>query len=192
MTLDRLADDVRAFLPRLARHTLETAVRGRPRPSPADTAIELGLLLPSGLDAPRGVFVTLTRNGRLRGCIGVIQALKPLAEAVQDNALAAAFRDPRFEPLTDDELDDTEIEVSVLTPMHHVEGPDLIEIPRHGVLLAKAGRRSVFLPQVAAEQGWDRPTTLTQLALKAGLGPDDWREGAEFSVFEAEIVRERH
>lgn len=190
MTSERLPADLRAFLPKLARATLEAAVAGLPRPTSAQAAAALGLPLPAGLTEPRGVFVTLTRGGRLRGCIGMIEAVAPLGEAVQDNALAAAFRDSRFEPLMDDELPQTDIEVSVLTPMRRVAGFDSIETPRHGVLLRKAGRRAVFLPQVAAEQGWDRDTTLRHLALKAGLGPDDWREGAEFSVFEAEVIPE--
>lgn len=190
MTHDRLDDALRRFLPVLARRTLEAAAAGQPSPTAAATADVAGLPLPDGLDAPRGVFVTLTVGGRLRGCIGVIEAVRPLGDAVQENALAAGYRDPRFEPLTADEMDDLHIEVSVLTPMRKVGGPDDIEIPRHGVLLTKGGRRAVFLPQVAEEQGWDRDTTLTQLALKAGLDPDDWREGATFSVFEADAIHE--
>ena len=190
MTPYHLTEEALAFLPKLARATLDAAVRGLPRPEHEEIAAVLGFSLPNSLQEPRGVFVTLTRNGRLRGCIGVIEAGAPLSIAVRDNALAAAFRDPRFDPLTADELADTRIEISVLTPMRPVRNTDDIVIPRHGVLLSKAGRRAVFLPQVAEEQGWDLDTTLTHLALKAGLAADDWREGAAFSVFEAEVVQE--
>jgi AMMECR1 domain-containing protein len=74
-----------------------------------------------------------------------------------------------------------------LTSLVPVAGPEEIVIGRHGIVLSKGGRKSVFLPQVAPEQGWDRETTLTHLALKAGLGPDAWREGCEFLVFEADV-----
>jgi AmmeMemoRadiSam system protein A len=133
------------------------------------------------------VFVTLHRQGRLRGCIGYIEGIKPLAEAVVDNGRSAAVGDPRFAPVTAGELDQLEIEVSALTPLRPVSGPEDIEIGRHGIVLAKGGRRAVFLPQVAPEQGWDLTTTLGHLALKAGLGPDGWQEGARFEVFEAEV-----
>lgn len=186
MTDDRLSPEARRYLPALARLTLEAACAGRPRPAP-DT---LDLPLPPEAAEKRGVFVTLTAGGRLRGCIGFIEGVAPLLKAVQENALSAGFKDPRFEPVMADELDGLDIEVSVLTPLRAVDGPDAIDIPRHGVVLARDGRRSVFLPQVAAEQGWDRDTTLTQLALKAGLPADAWRSGASLWVFEAEAVHE--
>jgi uncharacterized protein (TIGR00296 family) len=89
-----------------------------------------------------------------------------------------------------DELPEIQVEVSALTPLRDVDGPDAIVIGRHGIVLEQAGRRAVFLPQVAPEQGWDLPTTLTQLALKAGLAPDAWRRDCRFQVFEAEICEE--
>ena len=190
MTFDRLPPATLSFLPAFARAAINAALRDRPRPSVDDVAAAMGRPVPTGLEGYRGVFVTLTRGGMLRGCIGTLSAGAPLADAVHDNALAAARHDPRFAPLTNDELEVLHVEVSVLTPLRAVAGVDDIDIPRHGVVLSKAGRRAVFLPQVALEQGWDRETTLNHLAVKAGLDPDAWREGASFEVFEAEIAAE--
>ena len=95
--------------------------------------------------------------------------------------------DPRFAPVSEGELSGLDVEVSVLTPLVSVNGPEDIEIGRHGIVLSAQGRRSVFLPQVAPEQGWDLETTLGHLSLKAGLSPHAWQEGAEFQVFEAEV-----
>lgn len=175
------------FLLRLARAAIEAGVRGEDAPSAADLADGAP---PACCEEPRGVFVTLHRRGALRGCIGFIEGVRPLGEAVVRNALAAAFQDPRFLPLTDDELPGLSIEVSVLTPLEPVAGWEAIEVPRHGVVIRSGGHQAVFLPQVAAEQGWNRHTLLTQLALKAGLPADGWRLDAEFRVFEAEIFTE--
>ena len=99
----------------------------------------------------------------------------------------AAVRDPRFPPLRPTELPDLELEISVLTPLAPVAGPDAIVPGHHGVLLESGGRSAVFLPQVAPEQGWDRETLLDHLALKAGLPADAWRHGASLQVFAAEV-----
>ena len=183
----RLNEEEKLFLLQVARLSAEAAASGRPAPDPAALAEEAGIDIQRRLANHRGVFVTLTLEGRLRGCIGYIEGIKPLIEAVADNGRSAAVADPRFPPVTGRELTDIHIEISALTPLVPVEGPDNIIIGRHGVVLAKQGRRAVFLPQVAPEQGWDRDTTLTHLALKAGLGPDSWRQGAELLVFEAEV-----
>lgn len=189
---DRLSPETLRFLPPLARAVIETAVAGEAVPDDPSAAVaeSLGLARPPALDEPRGVFVTLTSDGRLRGCIGTIAGVASLARGVRDNALSAAFKDPRFLPVTADELPGLAVEVSVLTPLREVAGWRDVEIPRHGVVLTKGGRRAVFLPQVAAEQGWDRDATLSHLAAKAGLDPDAWRDGATFSVFEAQIAHE--
>ncbi len=185
-----LLEEERQFLRDVALLAVETAVRGRPALDPADLdslASEAGIDLEPRLNSHRGAFVTLTTAGRLRGCIGYIEGIKPLIGAVADNGRSAAIGDPRFAPVTPGELPDIQIEVSALTPMKPVPGPEEIVIGRHGVVLVKGGRRAVFLPQVAPEQGWDRDTTLTHLAIKAGLEPDAWRQGTEFLVFEADV-----
>ena len=150
------------------------------------------------LRARAGAFVTLNHKGvkvgnpgRLRACMGLIEAGQPLTEAVVRAAVWAS-QDPRFPRLKAGELDDLEVEVSVLSPPRRVAGPQAIEVGKHGVILEKGGRRAVFLPHVATEQGWDRRTMLEQLARKAGLPADGWREGAVFDVFTAQIFGEHH
>ncbi len=148
------------------------------------------------LAAPAGVFVTVNnrparaaRLGRLRGCIGTLEAREPLVDAVVRAAVSAAH-DPRFPTLAPDELDGVSVEVSVLSPMRPVPGPEAIVLGTHGVLLSKGGRQAVFLPQVATETGWDVATFLSQLARKAGLSPDAWRRGATLEVFTAQVFGE--
>jgi AmmeMemoRadiSam system protein A len=177
----------RAFLKDLALRAVRAAAADEPAPDPAALAREQGLTPGPALLQERGAFVTLTEEGRLRGCIGTIEGLHPLMEAVAANARAAACRDPRFEPVAPAEVAGLELEVSALTPLVPVAGPHEIEVGRHGVLLTSGGHRAVFLPQVAPEQGWDRDTMLTHLALKAGLAPDGWRRNTRFEVFEAEV-----
>lgn len=181
MSAPLTADERRRLLD-LARAVIEAEATGAVAPHPkADTP---------ALAETRGAFVTLHAADRLRGCIGYIEGVKPLVEAVADNARAAAFRDPRFAPVDASELDGILIEISALTPLTPVRSWRDIEIPRHGVVLSRGGRRAVFLPQVAGEEGWDRGTMLTHLSLKAGLAPESWREGASFHVFEAEVFGE--
>ncbi|MCP4658743.1 MAG: AmmeMemoRadiSam system protein B [bacterium] len=138
----------------------------------------------------QGAFVTLKKDGELRGCIGRGAQNMPLVQVVGAMAFQAAFQDRRFSPLGADELSKVEIEISALTPYQKVSGPEAIVIGRDGVLLRKDGRSAVFLPQVAVEQGWDRDQTLEQLCRKAGLPAGSWRSGAEFHTFQAEIFHE--
>jgi AmmeMemoRadiSam system protein A len=184
---DRLLPAEKDFLRDLAWRAVQAAVRRQPPPAPRQLAEQAGLDLKPRLLASRGAFVTLTAAGRLRGCIGYIEGHKPLVEAVVDNGRSAAVGDPRFAPVSARELDGLEVEVSVLTPLAPVGSPEDIEIGRQGVVLAAQGRRAVFLPQVATEQGWDLETTLGHLAVKAGLAPNAWQEDAQLLVFEAEV-----
>lgn len=138
----------------------------------------------------RGVFVTLKKRGCLRGCIGHMMPDRPLAPLVGMMALQAAFEDPRFCRLTLQEVPELEVEISVLTPMKPVAGPEEIVVGRDGVLLQKGGCSAVFLPQVAPEQGWGRDEMLDNLSCKAGLSPSAWRQGARFSTFQAEVFGE--
>jgi AmmeMemoRadiSam system protein A len=136
--------------------------------------------------------VTLKKRGALRGCIGSIMPIESLVDGVIRNAVNAAVQDPRFPPLTADEEPDVDIEISVLTPPADVQAPDDIRVGRDGVILARGNARSVFLPQVAPEQGWDRATMLKHLAMKAGLPGDAWRSGVSLQVFQAQVFEERH
>ncbi|MFH2052069.1 MAG: AmmeMemoRadiSam system protein A [bacterium] len=177
----------KAFLRELASRAVAAAATGLPAPDPDRVAADTGFVIGPALRRERGAFVTLTSGGQLRGCIGSIEGFEPLVQAVVENAANAAVGDPRFEPVGAGELGHLELEISALTPLTPVPGPEAIEIGRHGIVLEHSGRRSVFLPQVASEQGWDLETTLDHLSLKAGLGRDAWRQGARFQVFAAEV-----
>jgi AmmeMemoRadiSam system protein A len=138
-------------------------------------------------------FVTLhKKNGALRGCIGNIIAFEPLGDNLKHNALNSAFGDPRFPQVSESEINDLEIEVSILTPPVGIASPDDFVIGEHGIILQCAGRSAVFLPQVAPEQNWDREDTFTNLCYKAGLPPQAWRsEDARLSVFTAIVFSEK-
>ena len=143
---------------------------------------------PSARGEMRGVFVTLRRrsDGDLRGCIGFPEARYPLEEAVSRAAVSAALSDPRFPPVTRDELPELAIDVSVLSPLTPGRAEDLV-IGRHGVAIRGRGRGALFLPQVAVEQGWDVESLLRQLCRKAGLPAAAWRDGdCELLLFETE------
>ncbi|MGI6495507.1 MAG: AmmeMemoRadiSam system protein B [Kiritimatiellia bacterium] len=185
---DDLAPDEKqkllAFARRSIQHVLKT---GSPLPDDAFADEATG-----GMRRRMGCFVTLKIRDTqaLRGCIGEIAPRRPLFRAVTALAVQSAFRDPRFEPLTEREFGSVAIEISALTPERPVASWRDIEIGRHGMTLCKRGRAAVFLPQVAPEQGWSLEETLSHLALKAGLAPDAWREGAMFTVFEAIVFGE--
>jgi len=139
---------------------------------------------------PRGVFVTLTKNGDLRGCIGFIEPVAPLGQAVIRAAVYAATEDPRFPPVRPAELRDIKFEISVLTPVREVSDPREVTVGRHGLIIARDGLKGVLLPQVPVENKWDRETFLEQASLKAGLPRDAWRRGAKLYVFEAIVFHE--
>ena len=139
---------------------------------------------------PRGAFVTLTRDGALRGCIGYIEPVLPLGRAVIRTAIYAATEDPRFRPVKAAELKDLRIEISVLTPAREIDDPRLVKVGTHGLIVEKDGAKGVLLPQVPVDNGWDRETFLGQGCLKAGLPPDAWKRGAKLSVFEAIVFHE--
>lgn len=177
----------RQTLLRLARETLRFYyTHGRAPASPSD----LGIAISAPMQAERGAFVTLTEQGRLRGCIGDILPRRPLYQAVMGNALNAALRDPRFQPVDSAEMPGLHLEISVLTPPRPVESYKDIVVGRDGVVLSKNGRSAVYLPQVAPEQGWGIEETLHHLSMKAGLPPEAWRQGATFRVFQADVFDE--
>jgi len=134
------------------------------------------------------VFVTIKEKGSLRGCIGHVQAIMPLYQSVIKNAIAASSGDPRFPPMTKDELQDIEIEISILSPMQKLKNVNDIHIGKHGLVIRKGSQSGLLLPQVATEQGWDRQTFLKHLCLKAGLPEYAWKD-AELYTFTAEILK---
>lgn len=160
--------------------------------------------LPEGkrdLPAPEGAlaeagaaFVTWKKDGRLRGCIGSVEPWRPLAEDVARNAVAALLNDPRFAPAQPRDLPKLAVDVSVLSPFEEVADPlASVEIGVHGVFVKKGTRSGLLLPQVAPEWGWDVPTLLEQVCLKAGLPGDAWRAGnppATVYRFSAEVFGE--
>ncbi|PIS21729.1 hypothetical protein COY33_01970 [candidate division WWE3 bacterium CG_4_10_14_0_2_um_filter_42_7] len=143
-------------------------------------------------EAKMGAFVTLLKNGNLRGCIGMIESEDPLWKTVAEMAVSAGVNDPRFPKVTLDELKDIEIEISLLTPKRKITSPSEIELGKHGVWLQKGIRRGVFLPQVATETGWSKEEFLNQLcSQKAGLPESCWKDkDTEIYVFEAEVFKE--
>ena len=148
---------------------------------------------PSELTVDRATFVTLERQGQLRGCIGMLEAVRPLVEDVAENAFAAAFRDPRFPPLADDELADLDLHISILSPaesMHFESEQDLIEQIRPGIdglILQDGHRRGTFLPSVW-EQLPDARQFLRHLKQKAGLPADYWSDTLRVSRYRAEMI----
>jgi AmmeMemoRadiSam system protein A len=137
--------------------------------------------------AQQGCFVTIKHKGRLRGCLGQFTSDKPLCQLIQEMAIAAATRDPRFYPMENEDLQNFELEISVLSPLQKIESIDEIEVGIHGLYIEKNFYRGVLLPQVASEYGWDRDTFLSQTCLKAGLDKDDWKEDAEIFIFTAQV-----
>jgi AmmeMemoRadiSam system protein A len=176
----QLSEQDKKTLHEIARQSIAAGLQGQP-PAPLQ-----GL---SGiLQEPRGAFVTVHLRGHLRGCIGLIEAVKPLAETIQEMALAAAFRDPRFPPLTAEEFKDSDIEISVLTPMRLTKNIDEIQVGVHGLMIEKGHHRGLLLPQVATEYKWDRNTFLDHTCLKAGLPPGTWNDPqAQLYIFSADI-----
>jgi AmmeMemoRadiSam system protein A len=136
-----------------------------------------------------GAFVTLKRHGELRGCIGTLECRRGLAEEVARVAVSAALEDPRFSPVSPAELDDLDVEVSVLGPLEPIdpEDPGAIEIGRHGLVVEHGSRRGLLLPQVATEWNMDRDTFLAHTCAKAGLPADCWRRGAKVYRFAADV-----
>ncbi|MBN2535112.1 MAG: AmmeMemoRadiSam system protein A [Spirochaetales bacterium] len=139
-----------------------------------------------------GAFVTLHKKGKLRGCIGYVVAVKPLFNTVQDVARSSAFSDPRFPPVMESEIPDLEIEISVLTPLKRITSIDEIEVGTHGIVIKRGFSSGLLLPQVAAEQGWDRDTFLTHTCYKAGLPGDCWKKSdTRIEVFSAIVFNEK-
>jgi len=144
------------------------------------------------LKEKRGAFVTLHKNGQLRGCIGNIVGTKPLFLTVRDMAIEAAVSDPRFPPVKFNELKDIDIEISVLSPLEKVKDASEIVLGKHGVLVKKGFNQGVFLPQVADETGWSKEEFLSYLCMhKAGLPPDAWKDkDTDLYVFTADVFSE--
>ena len=139
-----------------------------------------------------GVFVTLKKHGRLRGCMGTLDSSKPLSAAVRHAAHAAALTDPRFPPVALTELPDLSVEVSILSKPWPMRSADELQLGTHGIIVRQGPQRGLFLPQVATEHRLDKDTFLSRCcAEKAGLAPDAWKDPAtEVLLFTADIYQE--
>jgi AmmeMemoRadiSam system protein A len=166
----------------LARESIHATLSG--------TQARRAIALTPELLAPTAAFVSLHRQGSLRGCIGTVTANTPLHLTVARMAVAAAREDPRFEPLSIAELPEVRIEISRLSPMVRAR-PEQVQPGLHGVAISWGGCRAVFLPQVAASQQWDRDTLLGELCRKALLPTDTWMHPeVSLQVFVAEVFEE--
>ena len=179
-----MEDEDRRALLRSARDSIRRALAGDWSPTATRAGGELG--------EPRGVFVTLHMGGDLRGCIGYIEPVVPLAQAVEEVAAKSALEDPRFPPLTKRELQEVEIEISVLSPLTRVRDAREIKVGVHGLVVSSGFRRGLLLPQVATEYGWERDEFLSHTCLKAGLPPESWKEErVEIYSFTTDVFSER-
>ena len=178
-----LAKPEKIELLRLARRAIELLLRER--------RVDLLASEIAAICRPGGAFVSLHRQGRLRGCIGRIRSQDPLHLTVQEMAVAAASQDFRFHPLHVDELLDLEIEISALSVPEPIQPPD-VRVGTHGLIVIQGFHTGLLLPQVAIQNGWDAETFLNHTAEKAGLGPRDWKDPrSRIEAFTAEVFSEK-
>lgn len=172
-----------------AREAIERALRGE-EVKPED------FKFPEKFNERRGVFVTLHKNGDLRGCIGFPYPVLPLREALIKAAISSAFEDPRFPPVRAEEMDRIRVSVTVLSEPEKLrckpeERPEKIEVGKHGIIVRRGIFQGLLLPQVAVECGWDAEIFLAQTCLKAGLPPESWLDDeTEVLVFTGEVFEE--
>jgi len=175
-----LTADQQQHLLRVARAALEAKVRGTREDEYEAAAVSLR----------SGAFVTILSQGELRGCLGRVTSSLPLTGLVRQLGRAVADGDPRFDAVRQEELSHITFEISVLTREREIASIDEIELGRHGLIVQEGSSRGLLLPQVPAEQGWDREAFLTYTCIKAGLTGDAWRRGVRLFVFEAHVFRE--
>ena len=168
-----------------ARSTLEKLFTGKESSSPGTSGCS------DAVNAPCGAFVTLHNRGKLRGCIGMVSAHDPLVKTVHDMAISAAKSDYRFSPVTAEELDQIDIEISVLSPLKKIKDVSEIELRKHGIYIVQGRSSGIFLPQVAEETGWDLENYLGHCARdKAGIGWDGWKQATVYT-FTATVFGEK-
>lgn len=178
-----LTPDDQAILLAVAKDGLEAAVLGRSvEPVPGEGVGTLG--------EPLACFVTLHEDGRLRGCVGMLEPVDTLTNNTRDMARSAALHDPRFPAVAPEELPRIDLSVSVLSPPRPLGAPEDFEVGRDGLIVSRGERRGVLLPQVAAERNWDLPTFLSQTCVKAGLPPNAWQDpDTRVEAFSAAVYR---
>jgi AmmeMemoRadiSam system protein A len=180
-----LTDKEKQTLLKLARKTITEYIRDKKNPEAMPEGIT------ETLKKPCGAFVTLDAHGELRGCIGSFGATKPLYKTIQEMAIDAATNDYRFTPVTANEINTLEIEISVLTPMHKISSINEIVLGKHGIYVKKGNKAGTLLPQVATERNWTKEDFLGYCSRdKAGLGWNGWKD-AEIFVYEALVFSEK-
>ncbi len=176
-------DKQKQTLLKVARDTVEAVIKAEPSQKPQSDDPEL--------NAPCGCFVTLKNHSRLRGCIGQFISESPLIELVAEMAKSSATGDPRFfaDPISAGELDQLDVEISVLSPLERTNEPLSLRLGVDGIYIKKGRVSGCFLPQVATETGWSKEEFLSNCcAHKAGLAADAWRDPeTEVNLFTAEV-----
>jgi len=183
LAMFQLTEDDQQLLLQIARNSVRSYLLSQ---SPRLPDVPAGVL-----SETHGIFVSIHRNGELRGCIGNVHPAGPLFRSAAECAIAAAVGDPRFMPMMPGELGEVEFEISVLSPMQHVHDVAEIEIGTHGLLISKKNARGLLLPQVATTCGWSRERFLEEVCQKAGLPPDEWKDGATIYCFRAFVFGDK-
>lgn len=180
----KLSDEEKRILLQIARKSIEEEF--------GKTTVNLNQDFPETLNLKCGVFATLSIDDELRGCIGYIIGDKPLYELVYIVAKKSAFEDPRFYPLTEEELDEIEIEISVLSPPKRIQSIDEIKIGEHGLIIQKGPFHGLLLPQVATKYNWTVKEFLEHTCLKAGLSKTEWKDpNTKIEIFTADVFSEK-
>jgi len=175
-----MTDQEKQELRNIARTVLENKAREKPVPEFSPAAEKLCEM--------RGAFVTIYKRGMLRGCIGCLEADRPVYKTVVEMAEAAAFYDPRFRPITEEELPYLDFEISVLTPLERIHDASQVKVGLHGIMIRKGRCCGLLLPQVATERNWDTKTFLEETCRKAGLPMDTWKDKeTEIYIFSADV-----
>ncbi|MFI5252778.1 MAG: AmmeMemoRadiSam system protein A [Bacteroidota bacterium] len=178
-----LTESDQRLLLSLARQAIASAVNNQPKIDLHD--------FPAALQEQLGAFVTLYEDDDLRGCIGYLTAVLPLAETVSDAAVKAALCDPRFMPVNPSELGNLKIEISILSPLKTISNVEEIQVGRDGILIEAPGKKGVLLPKVAVEYGWDRDRFLRETSIKAGGPADLWKKpDSKIYTFTADVFCE--
>lgn len=180
---DLLTKKEQRELLKLARNTIVAVVTSGTVPVVEPASVNL--------HSQSGCFVTIKQHGQLRGCIGNFVSDKPLYRLVQEMAVSAATQDPRFYPMKPQDLDDFDLEISVLSPLELISSVDDIKVGKHGIYIIKNSYRGVLLPQVATEYGWDRDAFLKHTCLKAGLPENAWKNDCDIYIFSAQVFGEK-
>lgn len=176
---DLLTKKEQKELLKIARDTIVTQVTTGKIPAASSTS--------AGLNLHSGCFVTIKQKGELRGCIGNFVSDQPLYLLVQEMAVSAAIRDPRFYPMKPHDLAEFTLDISVLSPLQQISSVDEIKVGKHGIYIVKGSYRGVLLPQVATEYGWNRDQFLRHTCIKAGLPEDAWQGECNIFIFSAQV-----